>query len=77
MKDNTKLFIAVICVVGAIITGILIKISLPCLAAMVIMKIFWEGYPLSWVATVLIPVLTFGISYVLCLLFEIIAKFIE
>lgn len=77
MKDGVKLLIAVVCAVGAVITGILIKISLPCLAAMIIMKIFWDGYPLGWVATVLIPVLTFGISYVLCLFFGIWAKSIE
>lgn len=77
MKDGTKLVITSVCAVGAIVTAILIKISLPCLAAMIVMKIFWDGYSLGWCATILIPILTFGISYVLCLLFGIIAKYIE
>lgn len=77
MKDGVKLIMASLCAIVAVITGILIKISLPCLAAMIIMKIFWAGYPLGWVPTVLIPLITFGISYVLCLLSGIIANLIE
>jgi len=61
-------FIASIIALIVGLLGLIIKLTVPALIIMVLMKCFWSAYTLSWLATILIPLLIGGTAWVICVI---------
>jgi hypothetical protein len=54
--------------------GLAVKLCIPALIIMVLMKIFWSAYSLSWGVTILLPLFIGGIFWLMCLICGLIVK---
>lgn len=72
-----KSIFAIIGSMIAIVAAFAYKLAFPALCVMVAVKLFYKPFPLGWGATILIPLFSGIIGFVISLLFAFVVKGLE